>query len=202
MDNNLRKQIYDSMNVRETDYLVEIWQENDRKEWSDLAFSVIREILINRLGELPIQTGQVAKKEPDSTEIHPKYPRNKILLVTQLIPLFIFALLFISKVILPDADGGWSDPPVLDVFPFLGVGVCISIFCIIHSYYAWTLDAKQYFEWSYSQTIVGKKWARVYGQPFIDGYVLWSTRIMAPMGVLFGIMVSGFSVFMIISFYL
>ncbi len=202
MDNNLRKQIYNSMNLRETDDLVEIWQENDRKEWSDLAFSVIREILINRLEELPTQTGQVAKKEPDSTEIYPKYPRNKILLVTQFIPLFIFALLLISKVILPDADDGWSDPPFLDSLSLLGFGVCFSTYSIIQSYYAWTLDAKQYFEWNSCQTIIGNKWARLYGLPFIDGYVFWSTRLLAPMGVLAGIMVFGIAALMILSSFL
>jgi len=55
MSNSLRKQIYNNLNLKETDDLIEIWQKNDRVEWSEETFSVIQEILQERLGELPIQ---------------------------------------------------------------------------------------------------------------------------------------------------
>jgi hypothetical protein len=55
MTNYFRDQIYSSMNLKETDELVEIWEMNDRSTWSELAFDVVQEILRSRLGELPLQ---------------------------------------------------------------------------------------------------------------------------------------------------
>lgn len=55
MSNDLRKQIYDNLNLKETDELVEIWKKNDRVEWAEDTFNIIRDILQERLGELPLQ---------------------------------------------------------------------------------------------------------------------------------------------------
>ncbi len=55
MSSSLRKQIYNNLSLKETDELVEIWQENDRVEWSEDTFSVIQEILQERLDEIPPQ---------------------------------------------------------------------------------------------------------------------------------------------------
>jgi hypothetical protein len=55
MSDRIRKQIYDTLNRKETDELVEIWQANNRVEWTDTAFDIIREILQERLNELPTQ---------------------------------------------------------------------------------------------------------------------------------------------------
>ena len=55
MSNDLHQQIYNSFNLKETEELVEIWQKNDRVEWSETTFDVLQEILQQRLGELPPQ---------------------------------------------------------------------------------------------------------------------------------------------------
>jgi len=55
MSNRLKEQIHNNMILKETDELLEIWQENDRVEWSNTAFEVIKEILNERLGEIPQQ---------------------------------------------------------------------------------------------------------------------------------------------------
>ena len=55
MNNDIRKQIYDRLNQKETDELVEIWKKNDQVEWTEDAFNIIREILLERLGEIPSQ---------------------------------------------------------------------------------------------------------------------------------------------------
>jgi hypothetical protein len=65
MDNNLREQIYESMNLKDTDELLGIWQSNNRAEWSDVAFDVVREVLTKRIGELPIQDEPVLKEEKE-----------------------------------------------------------------------------------------------------------------------------------------
>ncbi len=55
MSDDFRKQIYNNLKLKETDELMEIWKINDRVERSELAFDVIREILQQRLGEIPPQ---------------------------------------------------------------------------------------------------------------------------------------------------
>jgi len=55
MSDKLRGQIYSSLNLKGTDELLEIWQTNDRTEWSDTAFDVVEEILKERDVEVPIQ---------------------------------------------------------------------------------------------------------------------------------------------------
>jgi hypothetical protein len=59
MSNNLRKQIHDNLNLKETDELLEIWKTNDRAEWSDTAFDVMKELLEQRLSEIPPQNEPV-----------------------------------------------------------------------------------------------------------------------------------------------
>jgi hypothetical protein len=42
------QKVYERMNLRATEELLDIWAKNDRVEWSDLTFDVIREILQER----------------------------------------------------------------------------------------------------------------------------------------------------------
>jgi hypothetical protein len=55
MSAELREQLYANLNLKETDDLLEIWATNDRTEWSDDAFDVIKQILVNRSVDLPLQ---------------------------------------------------------------------------------------------------------------------------------------------------
>jgi len=55
MNDNLRKQIREHLNLKTNDELLEIWQINDRVEWSDTAFEVMQEILAERGEEIPEQ---------------------------------------------------------------------------------------------------------------------------------------------------
>src|SRR5260221_7557245 len=55
MNNDFRNQIYKELDLRETDDLLNIWQGNNRAEWSDAAFEIIKEILGKRGVEIPQQ---------------------------------------------------------------------------------------------------------------------------------------------------
>lgn len=59
MANDLRNQVFDNLNLLETDDLIDIWKKNDRVEWSETAFDVVQEILQNRLVEIPRQNDPV-----------------------------------------------------------------------------------------------------------------------------------------------
>lgn len=68
MGNSLHQQIYNNFNLKETDELVEIWQKNDRVEWAEDTFNVIREILQERLGELPPQNEPILEYADDTED--------------------------------------------------------------------------------------------------------------------------------------
>ena len=50
-----KSQILGSMQLKTTDELVEIWQNNDHTEWTNDAFDVVKDLLLERLGSLPKQ---------------------------------------------------------------------------------------------------------------------------------------------------
>lgn len=68
MSNDLRKQVYNSFNLKETDELLEIWQTNDHVQWSEDAFNVIQEILQQRLGEFPPQNEPILEYLDDNED--------------------------------------------------------------------------------------------------------------------------------------
>jgi DNA-directed RNA polymerase subunit M/transcription elongation factor TFIIS len=69
MSDDLRDQIYNNMNMKDTDELLDIWQTNNRFEWTAMAFDAVRQILQNRIGQLPEQNEPVYKEETeDDTE--------------------------------------------------------------------------------------------------------------------------------------
>jgi len=64
LSQDFRQQVYNALNLKETDELTEIWHAHDREAWSDLAFDVINEILVNRLGELPPPLQSLSASQP------------------------------------------------------------------------------------------------------------------------------------------
>jgi hypothetical protein len=63
MTDDLRNQVFNNLNLLETDDLIDIWKKNDRVEWSETAFDVVREILQNRLVEIPKQNEPILEYE-------------------------------------------------------------------------------------------------------------------------------------------
>jgi hypothetical protein len=55
MSDDLRGQVYKNIALKETDELLDIWQTNDRAEWTDSTFEAIEEILKKRIGSVPPQ---------------------------------------------------------------------------------------------------------------------------------------------------
>jgi hypothetical protein len=61
MSDDLRDQIYRSLSQKATDELIEIWQANNRTEWTEMAFDAIRDILQERHVDLPPQAEPVTQ---------------------------------------------------------------------------------------------------------------------------------------------
>src|SRR6266496_4689234 len=75
-NSSLPNQVYDNMRLKETEELIEIWKRGDRTEWSDTAIEVVKEILLERLGELPPQE---LVEEKGSPEDEPRHNENKLI---------------------------------------------------------------------------------------------------------------------------
>lgn len=65
MNNDLRYQIYKNMDLKETDELLDIWQTNDRAEWTDITFEVVEEILKKRVGSVPSQDEPILESDDE-----------------------------------------------------------------------------------------------------------------------------------------
>jgi len=63
MDDVLREQIYQNLNLRETENLLEIWQTENMDEWDAVVFEIIQGILLERLGCVPPQSIQAQIKQ-------------------------------------------------------------------------------------------------------------------------------------------
>ncbi len=55
MSDDLRSQVRNNLDIKETDELLAIWQANDRAAWTGMTFELLEEILQERLGEVPPQ---------------------------------------------------------------------------------------------------------------------------------------------------
>lgn len=56
MSDNQRERIYESLVLKETEDLLDIWQFGKIDEWDEIVFEVIKEILVDRLGDVPPQS--------------------------------------------------------------------------------------------------------------------------------------------------
>lgn len=65
MSNQLHEQIYQNMNLKETDELLAIWQTNNRAEWTDEAMAIVKDILLERGVEIPNQVDPVYEIEAE-----------------------------------------------------------------------------------------------------------------------------------------
>ncbi len=67
MSFELRKQIYANLDSKDTEELLDIWETNDRVEWSDLAFEVLKDILAERVNTLPQQKEPILERDEEET---------------------------------------------------------------------------------------------------------------------------------------
>ena len=111
----------------------------------------------------------------------------------------LFVLLFVVKSLIPQGQGGWSDPPIYDYFIWIGFGICISIIGIGYSYSAWTKNAKDYVEWFLDLSVKKTQW-QVELMSNNPGFSLWLARLIAPFIALFGIALIGYISFLTVLF--
>jgi hypothetical protein len=111
-----------------------------------------------------------------------KYPTNKLFRAAGISYFVLFVLFILCQNYLPI---NLRNSPVLDKFYGLCSGILISIIAGIHAYYSWSLDSKEYIEWLESQQIGIAKSKDV--SLFAKSHTLWLMRVIAPIGVIFGL---------------
>lgn len=86
MSDSLRKQIYNNLNLRDTEDLLEIWQVHDAGAWQPEVFAIVAEILTERLGypppppsadeiqrlEAAVQSGEEVEPEEAEADFEPQ----------------------------------------------------------------------------------------------------------------------------------
>jgi hypothetical protein len=65
MNEELREQIHNNLKLKDIYELLEIWRINNRVVWSDTTFEVLREILKEKMREIPLQEQPILKEEEE-----------------------------------------------------------------------------------------------------------------------------------------
>ncbi len=121
-ENVLKSQIRSSMLLKTTEELVEIWQMNDRNEWSPEAFQVVKELLIERLGTLPKQqypSKDVTDSQESANKLLVDHQRKLSLYLLLDLGLYLcipFAFLFLFGIVMSIAS--WLSPDSVRVVGF------------------------------------------------------------------------------------
>ncbi len=63
MNEELREQIRNNLKLKDIYELLEIWRINNRVVWSDTTFEVLREILKEKIREIPLQEKPILEEE-------------------------------------------------------------------------------------------------------------------------------------------
>jgi len=91
----LSKSIYQNMQLKDSDELLKIWVQNDRIEWSDEAFSIVHDILLERLGSVPEQNSNIPQRRRSrKVKVKAKIPLSAIIIFSPavVIPLLILLI--------------------------------------------------------------------------------------------------------------
>jgi hypothetical protein len=68
VSDQLREQVRNNLNLKDIYELLEIWRVNNRVIWSETTFEVLREILKERIGEVPPQDDPILESDDSENE--------------------------------------------------------------------------------------------------------------------------------------
>ncbi|MGA7193313.1 MAG: hypothetical protein WBW94_06745 [Anaerolineales bacterium] len=200
-DGNLRDEIYANMQLKTTDELLRIWEENDHEEWTPLAFDLIKQILFQRTGvlpDVPVFHKNIGKQVKNKTFI--KHPKNKLLQITGIAYVVIFIMFIIFN---PTGENGHNN--IIGDLCILGIGIGFAIMSVFSSYRAWTMDSKSYRRWTEDQAPAMPTWLKKFGQSFSslypDWFVLWSARLVYPLFYFLGLLFSCVGLILLITLF-
>lgn len=102
----LHNSVYQSMQNKSTQELLEIWRDNDRVTWTEDTFSILQEILLERLGTIPEQKpGKRKGKYVHQGKLTKKGGKRLLLLIISTLPILVIILL--GSVLRISSDDLW-----------------------------------------------------------------------------------------------
>jgi hypothetical protein len=102
----LARSIRQNMQLKDSEELLAIWRKNDRQEWSDEAFSIVHDILLERLGTVPPQVvDSVRRKRNKKVTKKSRIPWLVIVIFSPTILVLVLVLLI--PAINPGAEDTW-----------------------------------------------------------------------------------------------
>ena len=106
----------------------------------------------------------------------------------------IIVLLLAAAIVPPGKVGGM--PAAFYYLLLLGIGVCIFTVGFVYSYNAWTKNAQDYLAWFSQET--GATKSQVAWASRNPNYTLWQTRLVPPLGMLFGLALAVLAIYSIL----
>lgn len=181
--------------------MLNIWQTNDRVEWSDIAFEVIQELLLDRLGEVPPQNPPITKQvETPQIPFEPIKPNNSFPVSKPLrisgILFFIILTPYILSYSIIASKNNWKISPFVENLLLLGLGICLSIIGFTYTYFAWKLSSNEYVNWDQSQYIFRFKSIQNKIMSSVPWYYHWVNRLGSPLIIIAGMILIGAALFL------
>ena len=105
-ESSLSRSIRQNMRLKDSDELLTIWKKNDRLEWSDEAFVVIHDILVERFGSVPPQDSHPPRRRRNKQEVKKsKIPLSIVVIFSP--ALVVLLLILLMPAINPGPDDKW-----------------------------------------------------------------------------------------------
>jgi hypothetical protein len=136
-EDNLSKQVRETMLLKETDELLEIWWKHDQEEWTETALEVVHKILLERLGKIPRKK---TEKVTQTSQANISLPKSKFLIILSWtnsfswVVLGFYLLLFLGRVgleIIGSQGITMSPALILNWFAFLATPITGLVFFFI-----------------------------------------------------------------------
>ncbi len=108
--NDLQNQIYETMKLKETEELLDIWKTNDRIAWTNDAFLIIEKILKERLGTVPPQEEEAEEEDEVDEEEEDETSKTLVWIssLTGALSYILLILIFLGGLILGFSQLGGS----------------------------------------------------------------------------------------------
>jgi hypothetical protein len=105
-ESELVRSIRQIMQLKDSEELLAIWKKNDRQEWSDEAFSIIHDILLERLGTVPPQVVDAGRRKRNK-KVTKKSGIPWLVIVLFSPAVLVLALLLLIPAINPGPEDTW-----------------------------------------------------------------------------------------------
>jgi hypothetical protein len=179
--NSLDQEILHNMQVKETEELLAIWGTNNRRVWSDEAFSIVHNILVERLGSVPPQKTKTTNRK------HYRSKKTRIIKLSKesllFLPIILFGIsLLLIQILHPTPDDTW-----FSILFLLSFGLSISSAGVFLGLKTWSYGTKTKLAIRNDLPKVKKAWGPLF--PLLTSFLMWVNRITSISLIILGILI-------------